>query len=44
MQICLAAITFENTFKNLPPGTHNDSNNMGWGSYVLPYLERPSSG
>lgn len=39
-QIALSAMTFEDGFKNLPPGSHNDDNdNMGWGVYVLPFME-----
>ena len=40
-QIGLACQNFHDIHGNLPPGmTDDDTNNFGWGAYILPFLEQ----
>lgn len=39
-QLALGLQNFHDSYGNLPPGmTDDDTNNFGWGTYILPYLE-----
>jgi prepilin-type N-terminal cleavage/methylation domain-containing protein len=40
-QIGLAAQNFHDIYGNMPPGmTDDDTNNFGWGAYILPFMEQ----
>lgn len=39
-QLGLALQNFHDSYGNFPPGmTDDDTNNFGWGAYILPYIE-----
>ncbi|MCA9210072.1 MAG: DUF1559 domain-containing protein [Planctomycetales bacterium] len=40
-QFGLALQNFHDTYKNFPPGmTDDDTDNLGWGTYILPFIEQ----
>ncbi|MBA3312592.1 MAG: DUF1559 domain-containing protein [Planctomycetota bacterium] len=42
-QLALAAHNFHDVYLNFPAGmTDDDTNNYGWGFYLLPYIEQPA--
>src|SRR5262245_38912372 len=43
-QLGIALQNFHDTYGNFPPGqTDNDTANLGWGTYILPYIEQTGS-
>lgn len=39
-QLGLGLQNFHDTYKAFPPGMHNDDTNfVGWGTYILPFIE-----